>query len=38
MDEVEHDGELDMVLASQLVQDLQLGGVAVDQGDPTLAV
>ena len=25
MDEVEHDGELDMVLASQLVQDLQLG-------------
>ena len=23
---------------SQLVQDLQLGGVAVDQGDPTLAV
>ena len=32
MDEVEHDGELDMVLASQLVQDLQLGGVAVDQG------
>ena len=38
MYEVEHDGELDTVPASQLVQDLQLGGVAVDQGDPALAV
>ncbi len=38
MDEVEHDGELDMVLASQLVQDLQLGSVAIDQADPSLAV
>jgi hypothetical protein len=34
----EHDGEVDMVLASQLVQDLQLGSVAIDQTDPALAV